>query len=67
MQFSSNFPKMTGEKKDRASLIAKERGTPDFKDRSPKPVELELEQKGMYEGSGGEKGKVQLTSQQPHI
>ena len=30
---------------DGSSLIAKERGTPDFKDRYPRPVELELELK----------------------
>ena len=30
---------------DGSSLIAKERGRPDFKDRYPRPVELELELK----------------------
>ena len=45
------FPTMT-EKMDGSTLIAKERGIADLKDRSPRPVALELEQKARFEGKG---------------
>ena len=37
--------------------MAKGTGTPDNKDRSPRPVEVELEKKRRDEGSDGEKGE----------
>ena len=52
-----NFPKLTEKMMDRSFLMAKERGTQDIKDRSPRPFELELERKGRYEGSDREKGE----------